>query len=538
MHSDDPVNWQPWNRESLNLAKQQNKLILLSSGYFSCHWCHVMQQEVYQNPRSAELINQLFISVKIDRELYPLVDNQMIEFARKYRGSAGWPQHVILTPEGKPFAAFTYLPNEQLQTYLTNVDKLWKSNKTVINQLADSAIPDNSKLLTWQSEKFKQALYQQLGQTMDDFSGGLQGSSKFPKSPLLLALITQQDLPEEISDWLQLTLKQMSQQHLFDHLYGGFFRYTVDPEWQEPHFEKMLYDNAQLLELYLLADMRWPQQGFAQTADATLGYLRQQLYSPELQLYLGSQSAIDADSQEGGDYLFTKKQLQQMLSSENLQQVNQEWLSHPPKFALGYQPKPTENYWPEIKQQLLIHRPLPKMAIDDKAIISWNALLLKAFSRALQWQQTNPKQNQFKNLQQATVWGQALANRLYSISRQQNIPRSLVHSEGKTISLVAANLEDFAYLWRSLNDWKKYSKQTRNLSNLQQQIQPLHLTGGWQDPQSLALYPLSSGVTAGDAIPSTSAMLSCDFGKLQIDQADFYSAPINYASYLNLQHCE
>lgn len=539
MHSNDPVNWQLWNRNSLKQAKQQNRLILLSSGYFSCHWCHVMQQEVYQNPQSAELINQLFISIKIDRELHPLVDNQMIEFSRKYRGSAGWPQHVILTPDAKPIAAFTYLPNEQIQTYLRTVDNLWKNNKTVINQLATTAIPSNERQqLDWNLQKFTTALYRQLTNKIDDFSGGLQGSSKFPKTPLLLALIKQPDLPNDLNDWLQLTLKQMAQQHLFDHLYGGFYRYTVDPEWQEPHFEKMLYDNAQLLELYLLADMRWPKNGYAQTADATLGYLREQLYSPELELYLGSQSAIDANGNEGGDYLFSKNQLQQILSQTNLEQVKQEWLQQPPKFALGFHPKPTEKYWPQIKQQLLAARPAPKMAIDDKAIISWNALLLKAFSQAIKWQEQNRKTTDLKNLQQAVKWGQALANRLLTISRNDTIPRSLIATSSSPLTLVNANLEDFAYLWRGLNAWQINTNQEMDLSPLKNQIQPLLTANGWQDPQSLALYPLNHSVTKGDAVPSVSAMLGCDFGRLQIDRADFYTHPIHYVSYRQLDHCQ
>ncbi|CAN8140018.1 DUF255 domain-containing protein [uncultured Thiomicrorhabdus sp.] len=539
MHSDDPVHWQRWNRDTLKQAQKQNKLILLSSGYFSCHWCHVMQQEVYQNPQSATLINQLFVSIKIDRELHPLVDSQMIDFARKYRGSAGWPQHVILTPDAKPFAAFTYLPNDKLQTYLRNVDKLWKNDKTVIKKLAESAIlQPQSVNIVWDPEKFKTALYAELQNVIDDFSGGLQGTSKFPKTPLLLALIQQNDLPETLSDWLQLTLKQMAQQHLFDHLYGGFYRYTVDPEWQEPHFEKMLYDNALLLELYLHADMRWPEQGFAKTADATLGYLRQQLYSPQLQLYLGSQSAIDATGNEGGDYLFSKGKLRQLLKKQALTQVEQQWLNQAPKFALGYHPKPTEQHWSEIKQQLLAARPIPKMAIDDKAIVSWNGLLLNALAQANIWLKQNPVNEKLFNLQNAKQWGQELANTLLAISQQQQIPRSLIFTDNQSTALIHANLEDLAYLWQGLNAWQTATQKKIDLVNLQKQIQPLLSANGWQDPQSLALYPLNHGVTIDDAVPSVTAILGCDFGKLQIDQNDFYKKAINYASYLNLSQCE
>ncbi|BBP44810.1 hypothetical protein THMIRHAS_01830 [Thiosulfatimonas sediminis] len=539
MHAADPVNWQLWNPKTLADAKQQNKLILLSSGYFSCHWCHVMQHEVYQNPQSASLLNQDFISIKIDRELHPLVDSQMIAFAKQHRGSAGWPQHLILTPDGKPFAAFTYLPNAALQTYLRNVNKVWKTQKSVVNFLANAAMPSPNKVLeTWDAAKFQHALYEQLNASIDDFSGGLKGSNKFPKTPLLLTLIQQPNLPIELADWLQLTLQQMAQQHLFDHLYGGFYRYSVDPEWQEPHFEKMLYDNAQLLELYLRADLRWPDQGFAATADATLGYLRQQLYSPNLELYLGSQSAIDAAGNEGGDYLFRADELQQLLPDTLFNLVTESWLKRPPVFALGYHPKPTSTNWTQIKQALQKQRPLPRMAIDEKALISWNALLLSAFSQAAIWQAQHPEQQAFKNLQQAPKWGAQLVAQLLEISQSATIPRSLIFKDKKRTPLLQGNLEDFAYLWHGLNAWQKISQQPLDLLPLQQKIQPLLSEQGWQDPQSLALYPLQHWVVPQDATPSISALLGCNFGAFKIDQKDFYTNPLQYADYLQLSNCE
>lgn len=538
MHAHDPVNWMLWHKNTLQLAQRSNKLILLSSGYFSCHWCHVMQQEVYQNPSSAQLLNDRFISVKVDRELNPQLDSQMLEFARKYHGSAGWPQHLILTPDGLPFAAFTYLPNAKLQKLLTIVDNLWKEYPHKIHQLAKSAIPDRNQTVTeWNPLRFRDALYQQLRGRIDELSGGLSGSNKFPKSPLLLALIRQESLPEPIEDWLILSLQKMASEHLFDHLYGGFFRYTIDPEWQIPHFEKMLYDNAQLLELYLLADLRWPQHGFADIAEATLRYLREVLYSPELKLYLGSQSAIDSAGHEGGGYLFSKTQLAEILPANALRQVQTEWFAFPETFESGYLIKPTSKNWQAIKNRLLQKRPKADMPIDSKAITGWNALLLKALVTAEIWRSRQTNLNATPHLGKSPEYAQELATELLILSRRQQVPRALMHSTtGQTLEN-EATLSDLSYLWDALKAWKKQQQIDLDLSALERQVKTFKTSDGWEPSRHLRLYPQSHSVFKDDAVPGGSVKLGCDFTEITVDRADFYQNPIHYASYLLLDKC-
>jgi uncharacterized protein YyaL (SSP411 family) len=258
MHGNDPVNWYSWSPEVLQQAKAQNRIILISSGYFSCYWCHRMHQDVYIHPDTARVLNQLTIPVKVDRELNPALDHYLIEFSRRTTGRAGWPIHVLLTPEGLPFYAFMYQPKARFIATIKRAAKLWQQRAEQITQAARQALPtpapytpDARPSLT--RDHLRQLVFDRLQQQMDDFSGGLKGQQKFPQTPLLLALLAQPQRPDPIQHWLVLTLDAMAQGHLRDHIDGGFFRYTVDPEWHTPHYEKMLYDNAQLAELYLRA---------------------------------------------------------------------------------------------------------------------------------------------------------------------------------------------------------------------------------------------------------------------------------------------
>ncbi|MBO1924674.1 DUF255 domain-containing protein [Thiomicrorhabdus sp. 6S3-12] len=538
MHAKDPVNWMLWHKNALQLAQRKNQLILLSSGYFSCHWCHVMQQEVYQNPITAQLLNDRFISIKVDRELNPQLDSQMLEFARKYHGSAGWPQHLILTPDGLPFAAFTYLPNAKLQKLLTTVDNLWKEYPDKIRKLANSAIPDTNQTVTeWNPPRFREALYQQLSGRIDEFSGGLSGSNKFPESPLLLALICEESLPGVIEDWLILSLQKMADEHLFDHLYGGFFRYTIDPEWQIPHFEKMLYDNAQLLQLYLLADLRWPNHGFAAVAEATLRYLRETLYAPQLKLYLGSQSAIDSEGREGGGYLFSKTQLVGILPENALRQVQTEWFAFPETFESGYLIKPTSKNWKAIKNRLLQKRPKADMPIDSKAITGWNALLLQALVTAEIWRSQQTSLAATPHLAKSSEYAQELATELLVLSRRQQIPRALTAPETTQALEGEATLSDLSFLWDALKAWKKRQRIDLDLSALKQQVKEFKTRSGWEASRQLRLYPQSHYVFKDDAVPGASVKLGCDFAKIKIDREDFYQDPMHYASYLLVDKC-
>jgi uncharacterized protein YyaL (SSP411 family) len=537
MHGHDPVKWHSWNAEVLKQAQIANKPLFISSGYFSCHWCHVMQRENYHNLETAAYLNKHFISVKIDRELNPEIDKVLIEFAQKATGQAGWPQHVVLTPEGYPFASFIYLPNTVFNNTLQRIVELWEKQPNKIRALAQQSV---EPVKTPQAYKVTQRdftgqLLQQIERAKDDFSGGLKSSaSKFPQAPLLQALLRMKNLPEPIEEWLLLTLDQMQSQHLFDHIHGGFYRYTIDPEWQIPHFEKMAYTNALLADLYLQASQRFNRPDYLQTALATLNHLQEQLYNPATQLYQSSQSAIDAHSKEGGDYLWTKSRLQQKLTKQEYSAIDQAWsLSKPaPYDLLGWHPSPLvgkkSDLWPAIRLKLQTN-PL-QIPIDSKSILGWNGLILSALSRAY----AVAKDTTY--LKQATRLATVLMNQI----QQENPPRALSVTGDK---MGEANLQDYAFIYQGITDWQKLTEQTNyqsEISQLEQTItQRFYTKSGWQYHQA-PLLPGQQGewLMADNAIPSPSAFVSC----LKPESVDFagkalLANPLSYASYLKTLEC-
>lgn len=535
MHGQDDVHWHLWSQDTLNLAKRENKLILISSGYFSCHWCHVMQAENYQNKALAKFLNQHFINVKIDRELTPDLDTFLIQFAQKAAGHAGWPQHVILTPEGYPFFAFVYQPQAQFETTMKKVVQFWQDAPQRIEAAAKKAVKDeqpissaNKPLGKHFASQFIQRLYQQVRAQMDDLSGGLKATAKFPNAPLLLALMSQPKLPDDIQDWLLLTLDQMQSQHLFDHINGGFYRYTVDPEWQIPHFEKMLYTQAQLAQLYFQASQRFKRPDYADTARASLDYVQRHLAQNGTALYLGSQSAIDKDDIEGGDYLFTPEQLKQRLNQAEYQQVKQEWLGVPMPYEAGYHPLPTAKYWSSIQQKLLT--PPTQIPTDTKSLLGWNGLLLSAYADAIK---TKPS----KRYQTA---GQALSKQLIQLMQQTNPPRALAENAQP---LGRANIQDYAFILQGLKDWHSVipNQNTANaIQHLNQQAKQRFLEkDGWHYSDA-PLLPGQHGkwLMEDDAIPSPTALLDCAFPQhLAQSQTELLKYPLAYASYANTVKC-
>ncbi|MDY0136100.1 MAG: DUF255 domain-containing protein [Thiomicrospira sp.] len=494
-HADDPIHWQLWQDETFAQAQRQNKLIFVSSGYFACHWCHVMQQENYRDPDIARLINQHFIAIKIDRELQPDIDTGLLNFARRHTGQAGWPLHAILTPEGQPFAAFIYQPSAQLNRTLNQLQHWWQTQPDTLRRLAqtDSALPPS--LIHYTPEQFARALLQQLPQYLDMLQGGLEGTQKFPHSPLLNALISYAALPSELQDWLILTLEQMQNEHLYDHVYDGFFRYTVDPSWQTPHFEKMLYDNAQLAEVFFRAGVRFARTDFIHTAERTLSYIQHALYNPITGLADASQSALDSKGQDGGVYLWQAEQLRAQLSAADYALIEQNWqLKQAPPLPAGWLPKALNTpAWPAIQQQLRQRRPLN----DNKQLLSWNARLLSAYAAAYR----ATAKDSFR------LRGHALSQRLLDLIQLPTPPRAIT-DKGQQIG--QALLEDYAYLARALADWQTLDNASINLrpyrQTLIQRAQAYQTETGWKTrPQSPAQTTL-----ADQATPSPSALLACD----------------------------
>lgn len=393
-HAKDKVHWQTWSPASLALAKQQRKPILLSIGYYACHWCHVMQQESYQNDAVADLLNEFYIPIKIDRELEPGLDQAMLTYAKSRIGVAGWPLNIYLTPDTRPFDAHVYLDAPSLIARLA-ANQRTSSAITSTNMVSPTQLNQNKLINKPNSLGFAQSALSQI----DPLNGGFVGTRKFPQTPQLLAITHYlRHTPEpELTAWLNHTLSQMTNNGLYDAVNGGFFRYTVDSEWRSPHFEKMLVDNAQLWQLYGQLAQREKSTEWSMIAEQTINFMLTYLYDAHNGAFFTSLSALDKQGHEGGHYLWTLAQLHQKLSPAELALVNQDWqLAYSPSFEAGYLPiwgdhsrtdKPRQAIYERLQQA----RASVSIDTDRKRLVSYNGMMLSLLSQQLKSQpQLNP----------------------------------------------------------------------------------------------------------------------------------------------------
>src|ERR1700722_2777669 len=328
-HAHNPVDWFAWNSAAFEKSQQENKPIFLSIGYSTCHWCHVMERESFEDERVAEYLNAHFINIKVDREERPDVDKIYMMFVQATTGGGGWPMSVFLTPDLKPFFGGTYFPPDSrhgrpsfLQV-LEHIAGLWEKRKTDIAVSADeiharldgaakTASADDS-VLTDIALKNAAAIFKQA---YDARNGGFGGAPKFPQPsmPQLLLRCAKRFNDDEAAKMVLHTCERMAAGGIHDQLGGGFARYSVDAEWLVPHFEKMLYDNAQLVQLYLDAYLVSKTEAFAATARDILDYVLRDMTHANGGFF----SAEDADSegQEGKFYCWTRDELSQLLSPE------------------------------------------------------------------------------------------------------------------------------------------------------------------------------------------------------------------------------
>lgn len=515
LHADDPINWHLWGPEAIQLAQEQQKPLFISSGYFACHWCHVMHQENYKDGLVAELLNQHFISVKIDRELLPDLDDYLLNRLRAATGAAGWPLHGILTPEGQLFSGFVYQPRDTLLQTLLHLSHWWREDAERIRALSRPATQANEALMSRQA--LLERLNDQLPDLLDTFEGGINQTQKFPHSPLLLSLLKRGT--DDLDEWLEITLEQMQQEHLRDHVHQGFFRYTVDPNWQEPHFEKMLYDNAQLAELFFIAGQRFQRDDFIATANETLAYVERELFSPITGLAKSSQSAIDEQGIDGGRYIWSRSQLAETLTAEQFAIANQAWqLDGPAPFETGWLPKPiAAPEWSAISEALA-HRPA---ITDDKQLLSWNGLLIRSYLHG------------FLATENPTYYHRmiSLADRLQQLLQLPQPPRAL-NNQGQLVEY--ATLEDFAYTISALDDMAHYlddaywSEQAKTLRARAQQL--FFINSQWHTSTQALLPGQSRYFDLIDlATPSSTAIMRC--AESQIAYSNDFQ-PWQYASYL------
>ncbi len=404
-HADNPVDWYPWGDEAFSVAADRNRPVLLSVGYSSCHWCHVMAHESFEDPVTASLMNDLFVNVKVDREERPDIDAVYMAVLQATTGRGGWPMTVFLTPDRRPFFAGTYFPATarqgvpSFQTVLVAVADAWEHRRpeltTTATSLADIAGRSISAERTLPGPDFVHEAVHTIAAQFDPVNGGFGSAPKFPQEPVLEFLLRVGTV--DALDMVRTTLAAMSTGGIRDHVGGGFARYSVDRSWTIPHFEKMLYTNAQLARIYLRAGQALREPAFTEVALDTLAYLLH-----DLRLPTGAfASAEDADSEgaEGTFYLWDQAEIVDTVGPELAplalatfgvtDEGNFEGRTHlnvvnaHAADDLGIDRPAARIMMREVRQKLRARRSTrPRPGLDDKVITAWNGLAIRALAEA------------------------------------------------------------------------------------------------------------------------------------------------------------
>jgi hypothetical protein len=408
-HAHNPVNWLPYGEEAFNQAQRDHKPMLISIGYSSCHWCHVMEHESFEDEDIAKLMNEYFVCVKVDREERPDVDHVFMDAVQQLHGQGGWPLNCFALPDGRPFWGGTYFRPEQWKQLLVNVSELFQNRfsdlENQANELAEGVARQNYLLNDNPDEKTGPsdftAVYSVLHANFDSEKGGLAGAPKFPM-PIVLNFMLQYGISfqaDQAIKLVELTLQKMACGGIYDQAGGGFARYSTDSEWKVPHFEKMLYDNAQLVSLYSSAYQQTGNLLYKDIVEQTLEFISKELTAPEGIFY----SALDADSEgeEGLFYTWTESQFNEALGhysglagnyfgigEQGLWELGRNILHRAENDLLFAQ----QNYLSaeELtsllsfcrKQLYLTRSSRPRPALDDKMLVSWNSLMISALADA------------------------------------------------------------------------------------------------------------------------------------------------------------
>jgi hypothetical protein len=399
-HAENPVDWLPWGPEAFARARQRDKPVLLSIGYSSCHWCHVMAHESFEDERTAALMNEDFVCVKVDREERPDVDALYMEAVQTMTGHGGWPLNVFLTPEQLPFYGGTYFPPDPRHgmpawtQVLQAISEAWDSQREELQAGGErlrERLSGGAQLVPSAQEPRADALdvaVARLRESHDTRDGGFGAAPKFPQASVIELLL----LRDEHEMSLQ-TLRSMARGGIHDQLGGGFSRYSVDAAWTVPHFEKMLYDNALLARAYLHAWQASQDPELRAVCVDTLEWALREMQGPEGGFY----SALDADSEgvEGRFYVWTQAQLRELLGDDAEAAIAWLGVTEQGNFADPHHPEPGLNVLtdrgprPEsavrerIREQLLAARAQRvRPGLDDKRLTSWNALMISALADA------------------------------------------------------------------------------------------------------------------------------------------------------------
>ncbi|MEZ4793553.1 MAG: thioredoxin domain-containing protein [Gelidibacter sp.] len=463
-HAHNPVNWFAWNDESLSLAKKQNKLIIISVGYAACHWCHVMEHESFENVEVAQVMNRDYISIKVDREERPDIDQVYMNAVQLMTGAGGWPMNVVALPDGRPVWGGTYFKKEQWISVLEQISKLYKANPEKLKAYADQLELGikNLDIVTFNPEAadFSTAFISKTitnwSNQFDHAKGGMARAPKFmmPNNYHFLLRYAYQLNDEHLKEYVNLTLKQMAFGGVFDQIGGGFSRYSVDDRWHVPHFEKMLYDNAQLVSLYADAFLITKDELYKETTIETLKFISRELTGKDGNFY----SSLDADSnnsegklEEGAYYVWQKEDLKLILKddynlfSDYYNINNYGYWEHnnyvlirkdeDVPFAKKHNITVEQLAKKKVswKHLLLYERnKREKPRLDDKTLTSWNALMLAGYADA------------FRVLGDSSYLKIAIKNAEFILNKQMRNDGGLNHNYKDGKSTINGFLEDYA----------------------------------------------------------------------------------------------
>ncbi|WP_395052848.1 thioredoxin domain-containing protein [Flavobacterium sp.] len=465
-HANNPVHWKAWNEKTLASAIQQNKLIIISVGYSACHWCHVMEHESFEDNEVAQTMNDYFINIKVDREERPDIDAVYMKAVQIMTSHGGWPMNVVCLPNGKPIWGGTYFKKHDWIHYLLQLQELYVSNPEKLIEYslklydglqAMSVIQNENETSQFNFENIE-LLLQKWQKSFDLEFGGMARSPKFmmPTNYEFLLRYGYQTKNQPLLDFVNLTLTKMAYGGLFDTIDGGFSRYSVDMKWHVPHFEKMLYDNGQLVSLYANAYKLTQNKLYKEVIEKTLSFVEKEFLTSEFGFY----SALDADSlnaenhlEEGAFYVWIKLELQKILK-EDFQLFSQVFnvnkfgfwenenyvlIQNQSLFEIALQNNISENelHKKKISWEKLLYNEREKRnkpRLDDKCLCSWNAIMLKGFIDG------------YKATQNEKYLEIALKNAAFIESKFLQPEGNLFHNYKNRSSTINGYLEDYCFV--------------------------------------------------------------------------------------------
>lgn len=464
-HQHNPVHWKAWGQHALKEAQEANKLIIVSIGYSACHWCHVMERESFEDEEVAAVMNRHFVSIKVDREERPDVDQVYMTAVQLMTDSGGWPLNCICLPDGRPVYGGTYFRKGDWVNILRQLADMWQAQPELAfdyaRRLTEGIVKSDALPVKPIPERYTredlEAIVAPWKKHFDKEEGGYKRAPKFPLPNNWLFLLRYGALlsDREVLDHVHFTLNKIALGGIYDQIGGGFARYSVDAAWHVPHFEKMLYDNGQLVSLYAEAYQQRPDPLYKRVVTETLAWVKREMCSPEGGFYC----ALDADSEgvEGKFYTFHEQEFDEVLgedaglfknyfsivpdgnwSEEGVNVLKVIWDADSMAEEVGFGDEEWENYLSKVKAQLLTYRnQRVRPALDNKVLTSWNALMLKGLVDA------------YRIFGEAEYLDMATANALFIEKHLLDGEGKLLHQPLSASSRIGAFLDDYAFVIES-----------------------------------------------------------------------------------------